>query len=70
MFIIIQSYSTNMDHSGSIKHPNHSTVSPSISLRLRGLAQARRARSGEPPPRLGESAKNKGMGNVRSGKIK
>jgi len=39
-----------MDHSGSIKHPNHSTVSPSISLRLRGLAQARRARSGEPPP--------------------
>jgi len=59
MFIIIQSYSTNMDHSGNIKHPNHSTVSPSISLRLRGLAQARRARSGEPPPRLGESTKTR-----------
>ncbi|QCE10597.1 hypothetical protein DEO72_LG10g1827 [Vigna unguiculata] len=45
---------------------SHSTVSPSISLRLRGLAQARRARSGAPPPRLGESAKNKGMGNTGS----
>jgi len=55
-----------MDHSGNIKHPNHNTVSPSISLRLRGLAQARRARSGEPLPRLGESAKNKGMGNTGS----
>ncbi|QCD86821.1 hypothetical protein DEO72_LG8g1546 [Vigna unguiculata] len=55
-----------MDHSGNIKHPNHSTVLPSISLRLRGLAQARRARSGEPPPRLGESAKNKSMGNTGS----
>ncbi|QCE05613.1 hypothetical protein DEO72_LG9g617 [Vigna unguiculata] len=33
---------------------------------LRGLAQARRARSGEPPPRLGEGAKNKGMGNTGS----
>jgi len=33
---------------------NHSIVSPSTSLRLRGLAQARRARSGEPPsPRRG-----------------
>jgi len=52
-----KSYSTNTDHSGNIKHPKHSTVSPSISLRLRGLAQARRARSGEPPPRLGESTK-------------
>jgi len=57
MFIITQSYSTNMDHSGNIKHPIHSTVSPSISLRLRGLAQARHAHSGEPPPRLGESTK-------------
>ena len=57
MFIITQSYSTNMDHSGNIKHPIHSTVSPNISLRLRGLAQARHARSGEPPPRLGESTK-------------
>ncbi|QCD93366.1 hypothetical protein DEO72_LG5g1441 [Vigna unguiculata] len=35
----------------------YSTVSPSISLRLRGLAQARRACSGEPSPRLGESTK-------------
>ncbi|QCD96112.1 hypothetical protein DEO72_LG6g814 [Vigna unguiculata] len=55
--IIIQSYPTKINHSGNIKHPNHSTVSPNISLRLRGLAQARHARSGEPPPRLGESTK-------------
>jgi len=66
MSIITQSYSTKTDHSGKIKHPKHSTVSPSISLRLRGLAQARHARSGEPPPRLGESAKKKGMGNTGS----
>ena len=58
MSIITQSYPIKIDHSGNIKRPNHNTVSPSISLRLRGLAQARRARSGEPPPRLGESAKN------------
>ncbi|QCE07931.1 hypothetical protein DEO72_LG9g2953 [Vigna unguiculata] len=55
-----------MDHSGNIKHPNHSTVSPSISLRLRGLAQARHARSGEPPPRLGESTKGKSRSNAGS----
>ena len=42
MSIITQSYSTKLDHSGTIKHLNHSTVSPSISLRLRGLAQASR----------------------------
>jgi len=66
MSIITQSYSANMVHSGNIKQPKHSTVSPSISLRLRGLAQARHARSGEPPPRLGENAKNKGMGNTGS----
>ena len=57
MSIIRQSYSANMVHSGNIKQPKHSTISPSISLRLRGLAQARRARSGEPPPRLGENTK-------------
>ena len=57
MSIITQSYSTKINYSGTIKHPKHSTVSPSTSLRLRGLAQARRARSGEPPSRLGESTK-------------
>jgi len=41
---------------GNITSEPHS-VSPSSSLRLRGLAQARRARSGEPPPRLGEGSK-------------
>jgi len=55
--IITQSYPIKTDPSGIIKRLNHSTTSPSISLRLRGLAQARRARSGEPPPRLGESTK-------------
>ena len=49
MPIITQSYSTKMDRSGNSKHPNHNTASPSISLRSRGLAQARYARSGEPP---------------------
>ena len=57
MSITTQSYSTKINSSGTIKHPNHSTVSPSTSLRLRGLAQARHARSGEPPPRLGESTR-------------
>ena len=44
----------------------NSTISPSISLRLRSLAQARCARSGEPPPRLGESTKKRGMSNTGS----
>jgi len=57
MSIITRSYSTKTDHSGKFKYPKRSTVSPSISLRLTGLAQARRARSGEPPSRLGESTK-------------
>jgi len=57
MSIITQSYPIKTDHSGDIKRPNHSAVSPSISPRLRGLAQARHARSGEPPSRLGESTK-------------
>ncbi|QCE08993.1 hypothetical protein DEO72_LG10g212 [Vigna unguiculata] len=47
--LIIPSYSTKIDHSGNIQHPNHSIVSPSISLRLRGLAQAKQSRSGESP---------------------
>ena len=42
MFIITQSYPIKTDHLGNIKYPKHSTVSSSISLRLRGLAQARR----------------------------
>ncbi|QCE10309.1 hypothetical protein DEO72_LG10g1537 [Vigna unguiculata] len=42
----------------SIKHPNHSTVSPSISLRLRGLAQARRARSGDVYKRQHQTSKS------------
>jgi len=46
-----------MDHSENLKQPKYSAVSPRISLRLRGLAQARHARSGESPPRLGESTK-------------
>ena len=59
MSIITQSYPIKTDHSGNIKRPNYGTASPSISLRLRGLAQARRARSGEPPPRLGENTKTR-----------
>jgi len=70
--IITQSYSTKIDSSGTIKHPNHSTVSPSTSLRLRGLAQARHARSGEtcslrrasPSPRRGH--KSRSMSNAGS----
>jgi len=40
---------------------NHSTVSPSTSLRLRDLTQARQSRLGEPPPRLGERAQKQGQ---------
>ena len=41
--------------SSKINHATkHSTVSPNPSLRLKGLAQARPSRSGEPPsPRRG-----------------
>ena len=62
MSIITQSYSANMVHSGNIKQPKHSTVSPSISLRLRGLAQARPARSGEPPPSPRRERQKQGHG--------
>jgi len=62
MSIIIQSYSTKINYSGTIKHPKHSIVSPSTSLRLRGLAQARRARSGEPPPSLRRERQKLGHG--------
>ena len=37
---------------------NHSTVSPSTLLRLRGLAQVRQSRSGEFPLRLGEGTRS------------
>ncbi|QCD82807.1 hypothetical protein DEO72_LG2g3148 [Vigna unguiculata] len=40
----------------------HNIVSPNTSLRLRGFTQARRARSGELPFRLGEGSR-KGTGN-------
>ncbi|QCD86239.1 hypothetical protein DEO72_LG3g760 [Vigna unguiculata] len=50
-----------MDHSGNIKRPNYSTASPSISPRLRGLAQARHlAQASLPSPR--REHKNKGGG--------
>jgi len=51
---------------------NHNTVSPSTSLRLRGLAQARQSRSGETvslrqvPLRQGEGSKRKQESNAGS----
>ena len=66
MSIITQSYSTKINSSGTIKHPNHSTVSPSTSLRLRGLARARHARSGEPPPSPRREHKSRSKSNAGS----
>jgi len=54
MLLIIQSYSTKTDHSRTNRHQITTLFSPSTLLRLRGLAQARQARSGEPlSPRRG-----------------
>ena len=52
-FITILKSSMHKSHKARKVIP-HCTVSLSPSPRLRGLAQARRARSGEPPLRLGE----------------
>ncbi|QCD83096.1 hypothetical protein DEO72_LG2g3439 [Vigna unguiculata] len=54
-FITILKTSTHNPHKAKKVIP-HCTVSLSPSPRLRGLAQARRARSGEPPLRLGEGS--------------
>ena len=52
MYIITQSCPIKTDHTGNIKSPKHSTASPSISPRLRGLAQARwLAQASLPSPR-------------------
>ena len=40
IYIITQSYPIKTDHTGTSKVQNHSAASPSISPRLRGLAQA------------------------------
>ena len=50
--IITQSFPIKTDHTGTSKSPIHNTASPSISPRLRGLAQARRlAQASLPSPR-------------------
>ncbi|QCD95865.1 hypothetical protein DEO72_LG6g562 [Vigna unguiculata] len=51
--LLIQSYSTKTDHSGTNIHSNTAQSHPA-------------PRSGEPPPRLGESTKNKCVGNAGS----
>ena len=54
---IITSLPTQNRSSRNKQTPLHNTVSPSTSLRQRGLAQARRARSDELPLRLGEGSR-------------
>ena len=49
-FSSYNSHPTQCQSSKNNKHPKQRTASLNPSLRLRGLAQARRARSGEPPP--------------------
>ncbi|QCD97239.1 hypothetical protein DEO72_LG6g1949 [Vigna unguiculata] len=48
--------------------PKQRTASPNHSLKLRGFAQARRARSGEPPLRLGEGSM-KHPGNIMGSRL-
>jgi len=54
---IITFISTQNRSSRNKQTYQHSTVSPSTSLRLRGLAQTRRVRSGELPLCLGEGSR-------------
>ena len=49
MSLIITFIPNQTDHPEINQSSKHSTVSPSTSLRLRGLAQARQSRSGESP---------------------
>ncbi|QCD87439.1 hypothetical protein DEO72_LG3g1975 [Vigna unguiculata] len=63
------SYNSHSNQYQSFKNkqtPKQRTASPNPSLRLRGLAQARRARSGEPPFRLGEGSKEEAGSNAGS----
>jgi len=66
MSIITQSYSANMVHSGNIKQLRHSTVSPSISLRLRGSRSGETCslRRASPSPR--REHKSRSMSNAGS----
>jgi len=54
--------SNKHNHSRSRKTIKHHIVSPNTSLRLKGLAQARDSRSGEPPsPKWGLENRNSGF---------
>jgi len=63
---IITSLPTQNRSSRNKQTPLHNTVSPSTSLRQRGLAQARRARSDELPLRLGEGSRKGAEALARS----
>ena len=56
MFLIIQFTLKPISIIKNKQAPKQCTASPNPSLRLKGFAQARRARSGEPPLRLGEGS--------------
>jgi len=67
-FSSYNSHPTQYQSSKNNKHPKQRTASLNPSLRLRGLAQARRARSGEPPLRLGEGSMEH-SGNITGSRL-
>ena len=62
------SHPTQYQSSKNNKHPKQRTASLNPSLRLRGLAQAKRARSGESPLRLGEGSMEH-SGNITGSRL-
>ncbi|QCD96349.1 hypothetical protein DEO72_LG6g1051 [Vigna unguiculata] len=57
-----KSYPNKSKHKRTKTQSNITLSRPNPSLRLKGLAQARQARSGEPPLRLGEGSRKTGPG--------
>jgi len=55
--IITQSYSTNMDHSENLKQPKMQHCLAQNLAQAEEPRSGETSRSGEPPPRLGESTK-------------
>ncbi|QCD80156.1 hypothetical protein DEO72_LG2g475 [Vigna unguiculata] len=71
LYTCFSSYNSHLNQYQSSKNkqaPKQRTASPNPSLRLKGFAQARRARSSEPPLRLGEGSM-KHPGNITGSRL-
>jgi len=71
LYTCFSSYNSHWSQYQSSKNkqaPKQRTASPNPSLRLKGFAQARRARSGEPPFRLGEGSMEH-SGNITGSRL-